>query len=220
MNNILESMKNFIKPATEYTKNAISGVADYYCKSPENKVNLLTWTYLATTIASSACQLISIKQNKNISEEKKNFLLPQEAIDAVLNAGLYLALTKSAGDFGKYLVDNGKIFSKTPQVGDALKQYKAGVGVIFSMTGSILATCLVTPFARNKLAAIFQNHMNKNKNLLNEQPKLEPKAKFDTGKTINKPSVINELKPPVKTIKQPVQMNDFLLMAKSHSFKV
>lgn len=216
MKELFEPIKKFVLPAVETMvkpiQSSIITAGNYYLN---NKSDMLTWTYLATTIASSACQLISIKQNKKISEEKKNFLLPQEAIDAVLNAGLFLGLTKSFGDCGKYLVDKGKILPKIACSGKELGKYKEGVGVLFSITGSILATCIVTPFARNRLAAVFQKNMNKNLN-----PVKESINTFDTGETFKNTSVASEIKIPVNKVKQPIQMNEFLYATKNHLYKV
>lgn len=238
---IMNQIKQFnIKNiATDTIKN----VADYYCKSPENKANLLTWTYLATTITSSACQIWSIKQNKNIPEEKKSFLIPQEFLDAVINAVMFVTFAKSFGDMGKALVDKGKILSPEiknmlePEIkkmlekvdlksvekvteslgklkGDNLvifNQYKSGIGVLFSVTGSILATCIAAPFLRNKFASVFQKKINKLEN-----PTQEVKPQFDTGKTFQN----NPVKPQTKIVKPNTQMSDFLYTTKNQLYKV
>lgn len=208
------NFKEIIKPVGAFTAKTITNVAENYVKYPEKKSNLLTMTYLVSTIASSTCQLLSIKQNKNISEEKKSFLLFHETIDAVLNAGLFFSFTKFAGDLGKILVDKGKIL---PKAGIVNNEYKSGVGVLFSIAGSIIATCIVTPIVRNKLAAMLQKRGLKNEISLKDS---SLNNNFDTGQTFNNTPILAKVITPADKIKKPLQMNEFLYSTKNHLYKI
>lgn len=221
MKELFDPIKKTLSPVLESIakpiQSSIISVAKY---AVDHKSNMLTWTYLTTTIASSACQLISIKQNKNISEEKKKFLLPQEAIDAILNAGLFVVFTKSLSDIGQNLVDAKKIIPVKLCSVSELTKYKEGIGVLFGITGSIIATSIVTPFARNKLAAIFKNQLTKKDNSVKAESSVQSINNFDTGQTFKNTSVTAEIKTPVNKVKQPIQMNEFLYVTKNHLYKV
>lgn len=64
-------------------------------------------------LVSMFAQLTAIKTNKNISDDKKKFLLNQETADGLTNTGLYLGLTTVFSNTVKSMLDKGKILTET-----------------------------------------------------------------------------------------------------------
>lgn len=77
-------------------------------------------------ILSAAGQLWGIKANKNLSEDQKKFLLPQEAADAVVNIISFYVVTKSIKDLSKSFVSSGKLFTK--EMGQICKKNNIEIG--------------------------------------------------------------------------------------------
>lgn len=70
---------------------------------------LLLWTGTVGWILSSIAQLSGVITNKNISDDQKKFLIPQEIFDAVINIASFFIVTKTCTDIGKKLVKSGKL---------------------------------------------------------------------------------------------------------------
>lgn len=75
---------------------------------------MLLWTGTIGWVLSAAGQIAGIAFNKKISKKEKEFLVPQEVADAIINITCFFVLTKKVQNFAKKLVARGKII--TPEI--------------------------------------------------------------------------------------------------------
>lgn len=61
---------------------------------------------------SSAAQLTMIITNKDIDKKEKQFLVPQETADGIINVLLYYTICKAIKNYSESLLERGKIFTQ------------------------------------------------------------------------------------------------------------
>lgn len=74
--------------------------------------NMLLVTGTLGWVLSAVGQLWGLKTNKNLSDDQKKFLMPQEMADAVANIISFYVITKSVKDLSKKAVSSGKLVTK------------------------------------------------------------------------------------------------------------
>ncbi len=84
-------------------------------------------------ILSSLAQLFMITTNKDISKEKKKFLIPQEASDGLVNVGLYYTITSAIKYLADNFVEDAKIYTKNTH--EIVSKIKANIVSIPSYIG-------------------------------------------------------------------------------------
>lgn len=117
MSNPLELLSNAGKDLLRKT---------YYSKSTANVVIVLGAVGM---IVSMFAQLSSIKSNKNLSEDKKKFLLNQETADSITNTALFFGVTTLLSSIVKRKMDTGRIL--TPEIVKQLEEASEKIGKSF-----------------------------------------------------------------------------------------
>jgi len=140
-------------------------------------------------LLSSAAQLENVIDSDKFTPDEKKFLIPQEALDAIVNIGLFYGVTNSCKNLSKTLVSSGKLLSKgireyiaknpfkdkfkNYKLGDfntnlstiyeddgeffkIYQPFKTGVDMAVNTVACIIASNIITPIVRNKLAAMRQ----------------------------------------------------------------
>ena len=153
-------------------------IAKHYANSPGK---MLIHTGVVGWIMSSAAQIFAIGINDKIPNKQKMFLIPQEIADAAVNIISFYAITQTCKSLASTLVRTGKLIPKcvaselkaknlldkcgdlgfdvlknADLSADVAKKFKAfSNGIDFSATtlGAILSCNIVTPLARNYIAA-------------------------------------------------------------------
>ncbi|MBR6126334.1 hypothetical protein IKQ21_01475 [bacterium] len=167
-----------------------------YEKFSKDTSKMLIWTGSIGWALSSFAQMMGIVFNPKISDKEKSFLLPQEMWDAITNIMLFVCVTNVAkygvkklfttGKFAPESVRNyikknselakqvGKIDFNLDKVAETMPnfpktEYEAyrNIGTTLTTVGAgILATNILTPIARNRLASNAQtkyvNYKNSN----------------------------------------------------------
>ncbi len=128
------------------TSNILTNMAVDYAKNPakfNTKAYCLAWS------ASSIGQVTVIYKNKTISKHEKKFLIPQEVLNGVLNVSFFFIFANLASKITETIISTKN-----------LKQNKftAGISAIASILGGIIASDILTPIIRNKIAAKLQNN--------------------------------------------------------------
>ncbi len=77
-------------------------------------------------VVSMLAQVTAIKTNKNIPDDKKKFLIPQETSDGLVNAGLFTIFTSTLTRSAKKAVDSGRLL--TDELRDSLKNISIAKG--------------------------------------------------------------------------------------------
>lgn len=134
----------------------------------------------------SAAQTFGIVVNKNIDKEDKNFLIPQEIFDGLINIGLYALITAPLIKQTEKLVDKGVISFKNVQKNTPkFDKLKGGAKVLASLVGAVVSCNILTPIARNKLSVLSQKKKVAQKININEI-KYDPCYQPFFQKNINK----------------------------------
>ncbi|MBQ8668348.1 hypothetical protein IJ472_01115 [bacterium] len=197
-------MANFLKPFVNW-------VAKNY---GDNVGKMLIHTGVIGWVLSSAAQVVAIIINDKIPKEQKMYMIPQEIADAGVNILSFYAITQTckglgsklvnsgrwlSGDVRKFLLDNNvqnvgkKGFdvltqgNLTPEIAEKFMEFRNGMDVIATTTGSILSCNIVTPIIRNEIAA------NRQKKALNEMHKVEvaPPSSYSSAPFIKRPTIDN-----------------------------
>ncbi len=169
-------MKKFLNYCTEI-------IAKHF---HEDASKMLIWTGVTGWILSAGAQILAIYCNKKISKEQKSFLIPQEIGDAVVNIGSFFFFTLAAKKLTQKLFTTGKIIPQSVKtyLEKSNNLYKDRIGKIdfnlgnvlkegtvtkdtystYSNLGSaaatvgagIVASNIITPVVRNKMASNVQ----------------------------------------------------------------
>ena len=94
-----------------FLQNAVNKCYKAFSKEPGK---MLLYTGTAGWIFSAMAQIGAVVQNKEISKEQKEFLIPQEIADAVVNIIAFAVVTSQFKNLGKRLVTKGKLI--TPKI--------------------------------------------------------------------------------------------------------
>ena len=163
-------MANFLKPFVNW-------VATHY---GDNVGKMLIHTGVIGWILSSAAQVVAIMINDKIPKKQKMYMIPQEIADAGVNILSFYLVTQTFKGLGSKLVDSGRWLSGpvrkfltdnnvayvgkkgfdvltqgnlTPEMLTKFKDFRNGMDVLFTTTGSILSCNIITPIIRNEIAA-------------------------------------------------------------------
>ncbi len=139
--------------------------------------------YIMSWGASSTGQVFSIAQNKKISEKEKRFLIPQEIANGVLNVFFFWTIALLAEKFGKFITEGKNPIVKVNSFEPGCQRQKvlvAGMSAITGIIGGILASDIIAPIIRNKIAAKIQKRaINKeNQTKRAKQPTFDSNASF------------------------------------------
>ena len=166
---------------TSLFKKMLNKIADVYGDSPGK---MLVHTGVIGWELSSVAQVCAIVINDNIPKEQKMFLIPQEIADAGVNIISFYVITQGFTSIASKLVTSGKLLPKavrdflvyrgagdklgkasydiykskllTPSGIKRLDSFRNGIEVIGTTVGSVISCNLVTPIARNEIAAYRQ----------------------------------------------------------------
>ncbi len=95
-------------------KNVLDNVLNWVAQNfRKDASKMLIWTGVAGWTLSSLAQVGAVLFNKNISNEKKSFLVPQEMADAAVNIGSFFLITQAAKKMTAKLFSTGKFAPKT-----------------------------------------------------------------------------------------------------------
>ena len=160
--------------------------------SASNMGKVLVATSVIGWIASSAAQILGIVVNDKYTKKQKQFLIPQEMMDAITNIGAYLALTLPLRKLVGKCVSTGKIaprkvleffnqkniaqkrgkldfdLRKHPEfeeIQDSFIKFNGFTDAAAAIAGGVLSSNIITPIIRNKYAARKQrlyNELNEN----------------------------------------------------------
>ena len=163
-------MANIIKPFVNW-------VATHY---GDNVGKMFIHTGVIGWILSSAAQVVAIIINDKIPKKQKLYMIPQEIADAGVNIISFYLITQTCKGLGSKLVDSGRWLSDpvrkfltdnnipnvgkkgfdvmtqgklTPEMLEKFRDFRNGMDVLFTTTGSILSCNIVTPLVRNEIAA-------------------------------------------------------------------
>ena len=163
-------MANFLKPFVNW-------VAKHY---GDNVGKMLIHTGVVGWILSSAAQVVAIVINDEIPKKQKMYMIPQEIADACVNIASFYLVTQTFKSIGSKLVDSGRWLSApvrkflidnkvanvgkkgfdvltqgnlTPEMLKKFSEFRNGMDVLFTTTGSILSCNILTPIVRNEIAA-------------------------------------------------------------------
>ena len=169
-----------------YMKNFMQRRLEWVCESfKDDKSKMLIFTGTLGWILSSAAQVAGIYRNKEISDEKKSFLVPQEIMDGFINAITFIGITTIAKKGKKKMASTGKVAPQSvrdylnrhsiykdkvgkldfnlddvlPKNIDAYKSYcsyKNFVTTMGTLGASVLSCNIVTPLIRNATASRVQ----------------------------------------------------------------
>ncbi len=92
-------------------------------KFSTNQSGMLIWTAAIGWMLSSAAQIGAIVANDKIDRDEKEFLVPQEIADAIVNILLFIGITTSLSRFAGKLVSTGKLTNT--KILNALKEPSA-----------------------------------------------------------------------------------------------
>lgn len=147
----------------------------------EDSSNMLIVTSTFGWILSSAAQIGAVKINDKIPSDQKKFLIPQEIFDAVVNIGTFFLFTRGCDKgikkllstgrltskpvrtfleknmpkekIGKYATDITTILPNSPEIEKDYKSFRTGVTVGVNLIAGVIASNIITPILRNKIAA-------------------------------------------------------------------
>jgi len=148
--------------AAELIKNSILKAAKTCYDSPAN-----FWQAAAITTISvyHLCQIIIIGINKDTPKKEKAFLIPQEAMDGVINLATFVLFAQSFKHIGRKLVDKNII----KPFGNK-KNFSEEFAAVTNLAGSLLAVNIVSPVIRNKFGADVQSEFMKKQ--IDKKPKI------------------------------------------------
>ena len=145
-------------------------------------------------ILSSAAQLCGILGNNKISKEQKSFLLPQEAMDAIVNVSAFFGITMLTKKYISKMASTGKIAPQSvrnyinnnpflkekvgkfdfnldevlpekSEIKNTYESYKNFVTTMGTIGASVLSCNIITPVIRNATASRVQkNYIDMKKN--------------------------------------------------------
>ncbi len=127
--------------------------------------------------ASSTGQVISIAKNKKISEKEKHFLIPQEIANGILNVSFFWTIALFAEKLGRFITEGKNPIVKVKGFEPRCQRQKvlvAGMSAITGIIGGILASDIIAPVIRNKIAAKIQKRLI----CKEKQATFEPNASF------------------------------------------
>ena len=158
------------------------GIKNYMYKHyGQESGKMLVHAGLITWITSSVAQIVAVATNDKIPPEQKKFIIPQEIADGVLNVVAFYLVTNTAKNVAGRLVSSGKWSTKAirefvqrhaceTKMGDlstnlsakfkeneefhnCYDKFKGGMEMVAAVSGSVIASNVVTPVIRNAWGA-------------------------------------------------------------------
>lgn len=158
------------------------GIKNYIYKHyGQESGKMLVHAGLITWVTSSLAQIVAVATNDKIPSEQKKFIIPQEIADGVLNVVAFYLVTNTAKNVAGRLVSSGKWSTKgildfvqkhapETKIGDlstnlstkfkeseefhnCYDKFKGGMEMIAAVSGSVIASNVVTPVIRNAWGA-------------------------------------------------------------------
>ena len=195
-------------------RNMLNKIAEAYGNSPGK---MLIHTGVIGWVLSSLAQVCAIVINDKIPKEQKMFLIPQEISDAGINIISFYLITQGFTSVASKLVTSGKLLPKavrdflvhkgvgdklgkagydiykskllTPSGVKRLDSFRNGVEVVGTTLGSIISCNLVTPVARNEIAAYRQKKALESMNKPYDVPS-NVKQPIDTHNYFKRPTMV------------------------------
>ena len=131
--------------------------AKLYNSFKDDTAKLMIFASVTGVILAGLSNIAGIAVNKKTTKKEKQFLLPMEVTDTVMNLATFYASSAGAKKFAEKLVDNNVIdlrHAKTPYA-------KQGVTILATVLGSVLASNVLTPIIRNTAGAKIQQALAK-----------------------------------------------------------
>lgn len=158
------------------------GIKNYMYKHyGQESGKMLVHAGLITWVTSSLAQIVAVATNDKIPPEQKKFIIPQEIADGVLNVAAFYLVTNTAKNVAGRLVSSGKWstkgirefvqkhapevkmgdlptnlstkFKENEQFHNCYDKFKGGMEMIAAVSGSVIASSIVTPVIRNAWGA-------------------------------------------------------------------
>lgn len=153
-----------------------------------NNANFLFITAAIGWILASAAQTFGIIQNKEIPDEEKKFLVPQEIMDGTANIGMYALVTtrlmKGAEKLAKPSKGNKEPFIRLKDAKGNVLSYAKNRGEYAKMgrnlrtgaaiLGGVVSTCILTPIVRNAFGAYVKKRVHIKNETMPEGQKKNP----------------------------------------------
>ncbi len=128
-----------------------------YNSFKEDTAKLMIFASVTGVVLAGLSNTLGIAINKKTTKEEKQFLLPMEITDSIMNLATFYASSAGAKKFAENLVDKGVIdlsHAKTPYA-------RQGVTILATVLGSVLASNVLTPIIRNTAGAKIQQFLKK-----------------------------------------------------------
>ena len=168
--------------------NIISKAAEYNVRRPEDFVK---YSSAAANAFSYACQTAAFTKSKSIPEDKRKFVVAQEAAEGIVSTALILTIAQKFKQLGEVLVEKALIVPKdlpdkfknaqsitnilknNSEYADIVQKCRSSVALATSSLGIALTFAVITPIVRNKMANVIKKWMDKDQNKApnNESPK-------------------------------------------------
>lgn len=158
------------------------GIKNYIYKHyGQESGKMLVHAGLITWVTSSLAQIVAVAMNDKIPPEQKKFIIPQEIADGVLNVAAFYLVTNTAKNVAVRLVSSGKWstkgirdfvqkhapetkmgdlstnlsvkFKENEEFHNCYDKFKGGMEMIAAVSGSVIASNVVTPVIRNAWGA-------------------------------------------------------------------
>ncbi|MDD3420510.1 MAG: hypothetical protein PHE78_07945 [Candidatus Gastranaerophilales bacterium] len=153
----------------------------------------------------------AIAINQNVPSDQKKFLIPQELADGAINVGLFFSMTAYAKKLANKNLMAGKILPKdlkneilaikqkhgnkmnlqeiekhlSPKSLERMGHFKVTYPLLVSLTGSAIASNIVTPVVRNIVASKIQDKAIERQNLKQSpSPLSSPQNEIRTQKNV------------------------------------
>lgn len=190
----LSGLANLFKNPGEQFGIIKNALYETYSRDP---AKMMVHTGTVGWTLSSAAQLWNVISSDKFTSNEKKFLIPQEALDALVNITLFYTITNSCKNISSKLVKSGKLLSKElrtyvaehpvdglnlgdistnlsksyendPKFFNMYQPFSNGVNMVVNTIACIVASNIVTPYVRNYIGAKEQRHLlSKEKRQLN-----------------------------------------------------
>lgn len=131
----------------------------------DSPANFWQTAAIATISVYHLCQIFIIAINNETPKREKAFLIPQEAMDGVINLATFLVFAEGFKRMGRSLVKKGivKPFAKNK------KAFSEEFATTTNLVGSLFAVNIASPVIRNKFGAEIQKKFIKREQKPNPQ---------------------------------------------------
>lgn len=161
-----------------------------YNSFKDDTAKLIIFASVTGVVLAGIANSMGIVIDKKTTKKEKNFLLPMEITDSVMNLATFYGSSAGAKKFAEKLMDKGIIDlsnAKTPYA-------KQGVTILATVLGSVLASNVLTPIIRNTAGAKIQQVLAKKTGIDNPQKIEENVFRPLPNNNLNMPQNINTYK--------------------------